>query len=167
MKYRIAFFIALISLTSPSFLSAENGPSGDFIGRTLDLVFHDLLSGEEIRTITGDEGRVGTLVVFWSISCGPCLREIPDLNSLYADWKHRGLEIIGLPQDERPEQVLNLCQSFGITWPQLVESGRPFEKPTAAQWHITRTPSFILLDSSGVVLDYGFENPARTVRRNF
>ena len=148
----------------------------DYIGKSFDLTFTDLLSGRIISTIgtsdtsnafnTGSE-RIGTLIVFWSINCGPCIREIPDLNSLYAQWHLKGLEIIGILQDERPEQVISLCNRFRIVWPQFMESGPPFKKPTTAEWHISHTPDFILLDSDGRVIDYGFFNPIEAVERHF
>ncbi|MCK5249249.1 MAG: TlpA family protein disulfide reductase [Spirochaetaceae bacterium] len=169
-------YIILLSLIISANLTAETeaetetpdtSNASDFIDRSFNLTFNDLLSGREIRTIASEDNRAATLVVFWSINCGPCLREIPELNVLYTEWKPDGLEIIGIPQDERPEQVLSLCNRFGITWPQFMESGRPFKKPTTAAWQISHTPDFILLDSAGRVIEYGFTDPTAAVEGLF
>ncbi|MFQ6612195.1 MAG: TlpA disulfide reductase family protein [Fidelibacterota bacterium] len=41
------------------------------------------------------KGKV-VLMNFWGTWCGPCRAEIPDLNSLYAEHKNEGLEIVGI-----------------------------------------------------------------------
>lgn len=163
IKRATSFSIFLLLIACTGF--AADGP--DFTGQLMDFRFNDLLSGREYTSSNSGEGRLGTLIVFWSINCGPCLREIPELNSLYSEWGPQGLEIMGFPQDERPEEILSLCRRFGITWPQNLESGRPFEKPTAAAWEIVHTPSFVLLDSSGLIIEYGFSNPAEVIEKHF
>ncbi len=167
--HRFLKLIVFASLFITANLIAEDfgaADDSDFIGKSFILTFTDLLSGREITTI-GSSDDIGTLIVFWSINCGPCIREIPDLNTLYAQWHPKGLEIIGILQDERPEQVISLCNRFRIIWPQFMESGSPFEKPVTAEWNISHTPDFILLDSDGRVIDYGFYNPIEAVERHF
>lgn len=58
------------------------------------------------------------LVVFWSTTCLQCLREIPDLISLYRDLHPAGLEIIGvtMPYDP-PSNVVATSASIGINYP--------------------------------------------------
>lgn len=163
MKRSISAIILLLLITYAGF--AADVP--DFTRQILEVNFNDLLSGNEFNTADPDNGRLGTLIVFWTTKCGPCLREIPELNALYTEWGPLGLEIMGFPQDERPEDVLSISSGFGISWPQNLESGRPFEKPTALAWQIDHTPSFILLDSSGVILDHGFSDPAEALEKHF
>jgi thiol-disulfide isomerase/thioredoxin len=164
---------------SPALCAGMSGEEGntagsgksEYIGRTMSLDFQDLLGSGRFSTTDNFSGsgpdRRGTLVVFWSVSCAPCLAEIPELNALNAEWAARGVSVIGLPQDERPEEVIVLCGRFGIRWPQYLESGPPFAKPTAREWGITSTPGFILLNGKGIVIDYGFKDPSEAMERNF
>lgn len=163
MKRTVLPKILILLIVSTGF--AADGP--DFTGQILDVSFNDLLSGNEFTTADPDTGRIGTLIVFWSTKCGPCLSEIPELNALYTEWGPQGLEIVGFPQDLRPEDVIIISGRFGISWPQNMESGWPFEKPTAVAWLIDHTPSFMLLDSSGVILEDGFSNPAEVIEKYF
>jgi thiol-disulfide isomerase/thioredoxin len=162
-RYAVSI-ILLLFIFSPA-LSAQSGDV--YPGRTFSITFTDLLGSGTVSTADAGNGLRGTLLVYWSVSCAPCLREIPELNALYREWAPRGVRLIGLPQDERPEEVLTVCGRFGIRWPQYLESGRPLEKSAAREWGITRTPSFILLDAGGAVIEYGFSDPRAALNRHF
>ena len=43
---------------------------------------------------------------FWASWCKPCLSELPVLNALYADYKAKGVVVIGLLLDTDPADVL-------------------------------------------------------------
>jgi len=156
----IAFlFLVFLILTPFGHHALEATEIDEMVGRRLSLTFTDLLGGGEMTTRSDAEDRQATLLVFWSTECGPCLREIPALNKLYAEWSPKGLEIFGISQDRRPERVIDIAQRFGITWPQYLETGEPLEKPFTAALGIAGTPSFILLDAEGTIVAAGFDNP--------
>jgi len=144
-----------------------------YTGRTMAFEFSDLLGSGEYSTVrAGQESesgtdRIGTLVVFWSIHCSHCIAETPTINSLYAAWAPRGLLVVGVPQDDRPEDIIRISDVFGITWPQFFESGAADEKPMAREWEIDVVPTFFLLDEKGVVIDYGFRDLSTTLDRHF
>ncbi len=87
---QILVFVVLLFILISCF-AAE---TPEFVGRDFNLNFADLLSGKEIATVDTSSGRLVTLVVFWSINCGRCLQEIPELNAIYSEWWPQGLEII-------------------------------------------------------------------------
>jgi hypothetical protein len=64
--------------------------------------FHDAVlkdSGDREEDTRQFRGKY-TLVVFWASWCGPCRAEHPDLNALYARYKARGFEMVGISLDE-------------------------------------------------------------------
>lgn len=51
------------------------------------------LQGEEVKAFAKDKVYV---VEFWATWCGPCIKAMPHLNELQAEYKVVGLEVIGL-----------------------------------------------------------------------
>lgn len=51
------------------------------------------LQGEEVKGFAKDKVYV---VEFWATWCGPCIAAMPHLNELQAEYKAKGLEVIGL-----------------------------------------------------------------------
>lgn len=64
------------------------------------------------------DGRA-LIVNFWATWCEPCRREIPLLESLASRWSARGMTVVGVAVDERP-QVVAFARSLKIDYPLLV-----------------------------------------------
>lgn len=56
------------------------------------------------------------LVNFWATWCQPCRKEIPDLIEVYAKYRGRGLQMVGLAVEE-PDKVADFVKEQGITYP--------------------------------------------------
>ena len=84
------------------------------------------------------------LVNFWATWCPPCLKEIPDLISLYESRKD--LMVIGVAIDEAdPGLVLEFAESMSISYPTVIGDRR-----VAAQIdEISFLPSTYLYDPTG------------------
>lgn len=63
-------------------------------------------------------GRV-VLLNFWASWCNPCLKEIPDLVSAQADYRDRGLAVVGVGIDEA-RKLRNVVRTLEINYPVLV-----------------------------------------------
>jgi thiol-disulfide isomerase/thioredoxin len=75
----------------------------------------DLASGE------------ATLLVFWEVWCPHCKREVPKVESTYAKYKDKGLNIVGLTKQTRDiteEQVREFITTNNVTYPIAKEAGQ-------------------------------------------
>jgi len=58
------------------------------------------------------------MIVAMAAWCGPCRKELPILNSLYARYKSRGLRMIGISLDvDGPEAMQRIVDTAGINFP--------------------------------------------------
>lgn len=57
------------------------------------------------------------LIDFWSISCPPCLEELPRLQSLQDRWGSSGFQAIGLFRDTTTTEVEGVVAGIGIHFP--------------------------------------------------
>lgn len=87
------------------------------------------------------------LITFWSVSCAPCLREIPQLTALYRDLAARGLIVVGINMAYDPaDHVLALVQRRRLPYPIALD---PMGKAAAAFGNIAATPTTFLFDGRG------------------
>ncbi len=95
------------------------------------------------HTLTDYKGK-WVLINFWATWCPPCLKEIPDLVSLYESRKD--IIIIGVAMDEAdPEVVLEFVKSMSISYPTVFG-----DKHVAAQLDVvSMLPSTYLFDPTG------------------
>lgn len=91
------------------------------------------------------------LLVFWSPSCAPCLREIPQFNALQAEFAGRGLTILGISTSrDMPLQVVRAMQRHGIQYP--VSTDVLNHAARALRLQPVVTPHTFLIDADGAVV---------------
>ncbi len=118
-----------------------------------------------LRTVQGDlfklsENRGKVIMLnFWGTWCGPCRREIPDFNKLYAKHKKDGLEIVGITiTSGSAENILDFMNDWDMEYTvltdieenetQVVTSifGRAIGQP------ITGLPTTLIIDREGYIV---------------
>ncbi len=74
--------------------------------------------------LNGNAGNIAdlkgkwTYLNFWSISCPPCYREMPDLVRLYNDFKSEHFELIGVAMSyDRPDLVIDTMEKQQLNYP--------------------------------------------------
>lgn len=146
----------LVSLKERTFVFREH-PPGDHTrislqaGTTVpDFEFHDLQG--KPRRLAEFRGKF-LLIDFWGSWCAPCRREMPELQSAWTRFRARGLEILGLPNDEDPAQTRAAVQESGAVFTQA--SPESVKSLLAKRFRINAYPTLLLLDpySSIVVAD--------------
>ena len=65
-----------------------------------------------------------TLVNLWATWCGPCLKEMPDLQAFARTQGDRGVQVVGIALDEAAA-VRAFLPAHGITYPVLVDAPGP------------------------------------------
>ncbi len=85
---------------------------------------------------------------FWSSSCGGCLAEMDTLQALSQRWPDK-LVVVGVNTDPESVDIAPLLAKHGVTYPVL----RDQLKMTQERYQVIGTPTSILIDSHGTVLD--------------
>jgi len=100
---------------SPAAKGPEKAASCDADGRaTYDFVLKNELN--KPVNLADFKGKV-VIVNFWATWCGPCKVEIPDFVKLYAEYKDKGLVIVGISIDDSPEQLQAFMKEYHMNYP--------------------------------------------------
>ena len=126
----------------------------DGAGKPFEFGFVDAIKGERVTS----ESLKGKIIVvdFWATWCAPCVAAMPELKSLYAQYKDQGVEFIGISQDLPPEQgglenLKKFVSDNGIEWPQYYD-GKPSSLEFSMDWGIVAIPALFVVDSDGKIV---------------
>ena len=90
------------------------------------------------------------LVDFWSPWCGPCRREIPNIQQVYEQYKDKGLQVLSLAVWERKPQshTIETAAELGMDWLHINNCG---QIPTDI-YGVEGIPHIILFAPDGTIL---------------
>ena len=94
------------------------------------------------------------LVDFWSPWCGPCKREIPNIQAVYEQYKDKGLQVLSLAVWERRPQshTIETAAELGMDWLHINNCG---QVPTDI-YGVEGIPHLMLIGPDGTILKRGF-----------
>lgn len=102
------------------------------------------------------------LIDFWASWCVPCRKGNPHLKTLYAKYKSKGLEIIGISDDDsRPEEWKKAVGQDGIgIWKHVLrgldmekrQKKEPNPEDISDRYGIHSLPTKILIDPNGMII---------------
>lgn len=62
------------------------------------------------------------LVHFWATFCAPCIKEMPELEALWLDYREQGLVVIGIAADRGNAGVVRgYVEKAGVSFPVLLD----------------------------------------------
>lgn len=95
-------------------------------------------------------GTKYTLVDFWFSYCQPCIEAMPKYKTLYADYKGRGFEIIGISSD-RTQDIANwknTVEKYRLVWKNFHDKN----KMETTKYNINSFPTTFLLNADGKII---------------
>ncbi len=92
-----------------------------------------------------------TVVVnFWATWCGPCRAEIPGFLEVYAKYKSKGLEIVGVSLDQGGwDDVKPFVKKLNISYPIVLGN----DKVSRLYGNIEAIPTTFIVDKNGMIVD--------------
>lgn len=101
-----------------------------------------------------------TMVNIWATYCGPCLNEMPELGKLAADYKDKGVQVVGIVSDvpqnadgsfdlAQVENARSLVEETGADYRHLLVTS-DLEK--AALQDVYAVPTTLFVDSAGNIV---------------
>lgn len=87
------------------------------------------------------KGKV-VLLNFWASWCPPCVKEIPSMNRLAAQFDPKDFEIVSVNFKEEPKQIREFLKQVQVDFPVLMD----VEGAVSNHWHIFGFPSSFLID---------------------
>jgi len=113
-------------------------PAPELVGKDVD--------GNELR-LSSLRGKV-VVIDFWATWCAPCRRELPHLKDLLA-LHPRGFAVLGVANDDDPEEFRPLLRTLEVTWPNVFEGAT--SGPISQSWSVSGLPTVFVLDAEGVI----------------
>lgn len=102
------------------------------------------VDGQEIDNFIFPEAKI-TMINFFEPWCGPCRREIPDIDKLYQDYKDKGFNVIGVFGDQSYDGA-SVVKEFGMSYPVIHSSN------LAAYNRSGSFPATIFVDDMGYLI---------------
>lgn len=114
-----------------------------------DFTFNDLDQKEV--SLSDYKGKV-VLLNLWSITCPPCIEEIPYLESLYQKMKGNEdfhLLTVVTNRGETEKEVRPFVEKHGLNFHVLID----FKKVAWRRYKLTGWPETFLLDRDGIIIE--------------
>jgi peroxiredoxin len=99
------------------------------------------------HSLTDYRGKV-VVLDFWYRGCGWCMRAMPEIKQMAADFAGKPVAVLGMNTDSKPADARFVVDAFGLDYPIL-----HVEQQIVNQYHVEGFPTVIVIGPDGVVRD--------------
>ncbi|MFC4767015.1 redoxin domain-containing protein [Effusibacillus consociatus] len=85
---------------------------------------------------------------FWGSWCDPCKKEMPDLETVYQQYKDKGFVVLGVNIGESKVTAKGFMDRLGVTFPTVLDSDR---NVTLNQYKVGPIPTSFFIDKKGII----------------
>ena len=136
LRLRTVLLLGLLLAAAPVFALVP-APAPDF---TLPSA-----AGPNLR-LQEQRGQV-VMLNFWATWCGPCRREMPELNRIYGKYHAAGFVLLGVNVDQDQANARGVASKLGVRFPVLFDA----KQSVSRLYDLSTMPSTVLIDRDGRV----------------
>lgn len=143
MNFRELLFSAALGagiVLAPAAIALENGEMAPV------FVLPDIQEGKPDISLEAMRGKT-VYVDFWASWCAPCLRSMPQINELYAEYKEQGFEVIAINVDDPVEDGLDFLLDTPLDYLIAADT----DNAVLTDYGVIGMPTSFLIDPQGVV----------------
>ncbi len=111
--------------------------------------FKTKLFNSEVLISSQDYKGKYLFVDFWGTWCGPCVAEIPELQSIYKGIDKQQVEFIGIAGNQAPDLLEKFLKKRPLAWPQIISDN---ENRLIETYNISSFPTNVLVGPDGRVV---------------
>lgn len=94
-------------------------------------------------------GKV-VLIDFWATWCKPCRDEMPNVKEIYAAYKDKGFDIIGISMDNNRDALDTYLKEQDMKWRQIYD-GKGWQAEVGQLYAVGSIPATFLIDKQGKI----------------
>ena len=102
-------------------------------------------AGTNLR-LQEQRGQV-VMLNFWATWCGPCRREMPQLNRIYSKYRPAGFVLLGVNVDQDSANARGVADKLGVKFPVLFDT----HQAVSRLYDLGTMPSTVIIDRDGRV----------------
>ena len=125
----------------------------------LDGKFFDVTQDQQVQLEIPDDQLI--ILDFWSTDCGPCIKEIPDLNKIAQKYSDK-VRLISINNDllygKPKEKVENFVNQYDFDYPVILDTK---QKNLMEQFNVFFWPTRYLVNEDG----YFYKNPVENRKK--
>jgi peroxiredoxin len=84
---------------------------------------------------------------FWATWCPVCRRELPEIEAAYQKYREQGVVILGVDQQESPDEVAEFMAQNGLNYPTVIDP----QGEVGKTYQVIGIPTAVFIDAQGVV----------------
>jgi len=133
----VVTFVVVLFLSCSRTEKATVGSAPSFV---LSTIKKDRLNLNDYR------GKV-VVLEFFASWCPPCQMAVPELKSLYEQYRGKGFVVLAIAMDDGPtalSAVKSFVNEYGIPYPVMIDDGK-----VSRQYQVISIPTSVIIDKVG------------------